>query len=788
MSKSAKLWLVNDVEKLLDSIEPFDDTSNNEDAQESVLPNIVEDLVLDEIFNFRVDQKMVLAFLSSAVNCVLLYPCMIFMAAKIQLPSSYVTLDLGTILSVSALLNLVEHYKQLQENPLKIPGALHFAPIAGDYEDFDFAEVDDLVVKDIKAMENACYSSFAHTLARAGLTFNNRGVDAHDETGQFLNNQNLHKSSFEDPIPTSRKHCHKASIPGANWDDIPWSSKATVSEIDINPDLPIDEIVDSEADKRKMLNQSTHVQDFLGRESREPENCCGPNKYANDTSDTKSCEHSVLTQVCDILNCPTLETAYVNSGQDDSLLEELADQLNEHSKGGLGVEGLNEDCVDETIECSEEPVGNKIASVVIKHSEEQSGDQIGISFGKVVVQTAGNAEEKSSSQVQISNDVSCGNLPSSDLFETAREDKFDNQVHNIQKQRKRYRLDDLIADVVMAECQFHQQILYHFDLAPLSSSLATGISSLHHGEHLTSISFRQLLEASKVAIKQMPNDSMLVPNGFPIKCMSQKIQNVCPGKHEAEPPSRDLRQGCPFSPSHFITAAELLSRLLILKSEVGLLTGLKLNIYGKERKEKVDALLQLVGKPSLQAWEEAIGFADPNELGTNTGKVDHLEFNHHSKKFGDMLTLAYFTGSSRTMFLHNPSENGTMCLRGCAALRPLLALSPIRGRVARRRWLEPCGMQGDEGGSWCCTAGLDYRVDYALFCGYRSALQGFVSLSLWSLFPICNYGGHASLRMVAMVGFETMSPCISMSNRDDFLVVGRFRSLMKANFGLFLIL
>eukprot|EP00252_Welwitschia_mirabilis_P025966 TRINITY_DN8310_c0_g1_i1.p1 TRINITY_DN8310_c0_g1~~TRINITY_DN8310_c0_g1_i1.p1 ORF type:complete len:128 (-),score=26.31 TRINITY_DN8310_c0_g1_i1:98-442(-) len=53
----------------------------------------------------------------------------------------------------------------------------------------------------------------------------------------------------------------------------------------------------------------------------------------------------------------------------------------------------------------------------------------------------------------------------------------------------------------MAECQNHQHVWNHFDLVPLSLSLANGIALIHANEGMSSINFEQLLPALENDLK-----------------------------------------------------------------------------------------------------------------------------------------------------------------------------------------------------------------------------------------------------------------------------------------------
>jgi hypothetical protein len=198
--------------------------------------------------------------------------------------------------------------------------------------------------------------------------------------------------------------------------------------------------------------------------------------------------------MCDVDSCLIQEILPVNSG-DDMILEGLADHLNKYSEGCLEIKGLATDFWDQQTNHSKEDAGNHIASESIDNSKEHTVDQCDT---LTVVQDIENIEGIYSSEVQRRDTDFFGMLPSSDSCKVTRvESEIYDQDHSRQKQRKRYHLDDLIADVVMAECQFHQQAMCHFDLAPLSSSLATRISAFYHKESISSVNFEQLLKSLK---------------------------------------------------------------------------------------------------------------------------------------------------------------------------------------------------------------------------------------------------------------------------------------------------
>ncbi|GLJ49408.1 hypothetical protein SUGI_1045800 [Cryptomeria japonica] len=459
-------WLVHDLENLLDITEHFDNNSDVDCIPESLLNRIM------------VCPKMFAESLSRSP------------------------------------MNLVEHRKQLQGSCLKISGVLSFAPKEGN-QDFGRAEWN----QDINDNENS------HLI--------------HDKEQSKLSSENATKHG-----PILRNLCSETHMLGVDWDDIAWQQQENWSKDDRKPELFVTANVCSVAKNSEMLQQSNCIQDIPVSDFQETEEFSIPTTHVYEKHHMQNSQHFPV-QRCDAPTCPTVEVNTINSQNIDGTFKELKDredclegfseaeviedffdQQTNYAKAPLEcptaeiipinsekIDGTFKELKDRQEDCSEEFLeAEDFFDQQTNHSKapsdistkcgniENSADYLPSQHDNFLLDRGiGNTKEicNESSTVQFTSEDVCGvSVPSNSTKEKL-EFKNDGQDNNGLKQRKRYCLDDLIADVITNECQFHQKALFHFDLAPLSSSLASQIYSFYHQEFITTIHFKQLLEASK---------------------------------------------------------------------------------------------------------------------------------------------------------------------------------------------------------------------------------------------------------------------------------------------------
>ncbi|KAH9318404.1 hypothetical protein KI387_020173, partial [Taxus chinensis] len=396
--------------------------------------------------------------------------------------------DLGKIIFHLALMSLVEHKKQLQGSGSKIPGALSFAPKDGD-QDFSLEEL-------------------------------NQDVND-NETSHPIHHQKQNKSSSEDSakhVPTLRNLCSEAHMFGSQWDDVSWPYQDLFSKTDSKPELSVTANVYSVARNGEMLSQSNCIADIPAGDSQEPEDCFMSNKEIFEKYHMKISQQHFPFEMLDIHDCQSQEIVHVNSRKSNRNFKELAGRHKDCSERQLEIEDAAKNFVDQKTKHSKETTGIRIICGCLEHSEEHPADQHDtFSLDQGIRSTKEMYNDNNEAQITSKDIYGMSELSSS--FKTTRmDDKIDEQDHNRQKQRKRYCLDDLIADVVMAECQFNQKALFHFDLAPLCSSLATVLYSFYHQECITHIHFKQLLEACKGMINH--GDDMITVQRYYMALLS----------------------------------------------------------------------------------------------------------------------------------------------------------------------------------------------------------------------------------------------------------------------------
>jgi hypothetical protein len=163
--------------------------------------------------------------------------------------------------------------------------------------------------------------------------------------------------------------------------------------------------------------------------------------------DMQNPQHSPVKR-CDAPNYPIiLEKIPINSEKIDETFEELKFQQDNCSEEFLESEDLMEDLFDQKTNNSITPLDISIVCGNIENSVAYSADQ---HDNFLLDRGIGNTKEiyNESSTVQLASEDVCGALVPSNSFKENLEYKIDAQGNNGLKQRKRYCLDDLIADVI----------------------------------------------------------------------------------------------------------------------------------------------------------------------------------------------------------------------------------------------------------------------------------------------------------------------------------------------------